>query len=375
MSRATTSGEVRKRAAVSFTRGGLYYAAMLALDEEALRARFSLVEIDEEGVLLDRESGAVFRLNRNARAIWAALIAGASPVTIAAQIVQRFGIAPERAQRDVSAALTEHPDERTAQIAAQNRPAARLEAGRWGETPSGYAFFDRGAVNCEVDRAGTFLRLPAGARPTESEARARIRSVVPRVLALRGIHLLHASAVEIDGALLVITGASGAGKTTSARAFARTGARLVSEDLLIFALSAAGPRAVIDGERTIRAWVAERAMQLARQPEEVIPCAELERCLEGPQLAVGAIWIIDAASRSGGLIGLEPLLRPEALVALMESVYFASSDGGTWSARLEALRDLVAGVTSSRATMPEGLSPLEAGVGAFRQRQREMIAS
>ena len=70
-----------------------------------------------------------------------------------------------------------------------------------------------------------------------------LRSVVPKLLALRGIRVLHASAVEIDGSLLVFSGQSGAGKTTSAKAFAQAGARLVSEDLLVLhARRTEGPR-------------------------------------------------------------------------------------------------------------------------------------
>ena len=367
MSRATTSGSVKNRAVVSFTRGGLYYAGVL--DEAKLRSRFSLVEIDDEGVLLDRESGAVFRLNRTACAIWAELLAGGSLAAVVATMVKRFGIAPHRAKRDARAMLTDLPDDLTTPKVKASRPGL----GRWGETPGGYAFFDGETVACEVDRGGTVLRLPAGAKPTEGEARARIHSVVPRVLALRGIHLLHASAVELDGSLLVITGPSGAGKTTSARAFARTGARLVSEDLLVLEPASVGPRAVITGEATIRAWVAGRGTRLAHRPAEVIACDDLDRCLEGSRLPIGEIWIIHAARRAGGRIELEALSRPDALVALMESVYFASSDTATWDTRFESLRGLVDCVSTSRATMPHGLLELDAGVGAFRQ--REMIAS
>jgi hypothetical protein len=339
------------------------------LDEAALRARYSLVEIDEEGVLLDRESGAVFRLNRTARAIWAQLMAGASLATIVATIVRRFGIARERAERDARATLVDL-------VAAGSYPTAgqiETSACRWQATPAGYAFLNDHVVTCEVDGEGTMLRLPRGARPTEGEARAWVRSVVPRVLALRGIHLLHASAVELDGALTVFTGPSGAGKTTTARAFVRSGARLISEDLLVLAPSSSNRRAVVDGEAAIRRWVAERAARLAVHPDEAIPCDELDRCVDGDHLPIAQVLVIDAARRAGDRIQIEPLSRPDALVALMESVYFASSDTTTWHDRLETLRDLVRTTNTARATMPQGLTPLGASASAFCQ--TEKIAS
>ncbi len=368
MSRATTSTEARKHAAVSSKTGELYYVVML--DEAAARSRFSLIEIDDEGVLLDRDDGAVFRLNRTACTIWAAVMSGQSIPAVAATMARRFGIGSEQAERDVRMALVDRPGDATVGGAATG---AHQSAFRWQETTTGYAFLDHDVITCEVDPGGAMLRLPPHACPTESEARARIRSVVPRILALRGVHLLHASAVELRGALLVITGPSGAGKTTSARAFARTGARLVSEDLLVFEATSAGSRAITSGEATIRAWVAEQSAKLARRPDEPIDCRDLVRCIEGPQVGIGSIWIIDAARRAGHRIELEQLRPVDALVATMESVYFASFDADTWAARFDSLRQLVASVTASRTTMPDGLAALDAAVGLFRQ--SEMIVS
>ncbi len=52
------------------------------------------------------------------------------------------------------------------------------------------------------------------------------------LLYLRGITCLHASAVEIDGAVVAMVGDSGAGKSTTAAAFAHLGYRVLSDDVV-----------------------------------------------------------------------------------------------------------------------------------------------
>ncbi len=56
----------------------------------------------------------------------------------------------------------------------------------------------------------------------------------------------------------------------------------------------------------------------------------------------------------------EELTRPDALIALIESAFFASSDARAAGANaFVPLRDLVCSVATSRVTMPEGLPALE----------------
>lgn len=52
------------------------------------------------------------------------------------------------------------------------------------------------------------------------------------LLYLRGVTCLHASAVEIDGAVVAMVGDSGAGKSTTAAAFAHLGYRVLSDDVV-----------------------------------------------------------------------------------------------------------------------------------------------
>ena len=58
------------------------------------------------------------------------------------------------------------------------------------------------------------------------------RGVLPRILHLRGITSLHASAVAVNGAVIAFCGPSGAGKSTLSAALASRGLPLVTDDVL-----------------------------------------------------------------------------------------------------------------------------------------------
>jgi hypothetical protein len=327
-----------------------------ASDEEQLRARFALVELDGDGVLLDGHSGAIYQLNRTGCQIWAALLRGDSVADISGDLMGRFGLTRAQAERDTLAALHDRPE------ALARAPVDR---GRWSSARGGYAFFQDDALVCEISSAGGTLRLGSGVRPAEPQARAYLKSVAPKILALRRICVLHASAVETEGSLLVFSGRSGAGKTTSARAFARNGARLISEDLLVLGGDLRAPEAVIGGEPAIGAWIAAQAQALAADPTGPIDCRGLDRCVEGARIPVGRILLIDADRRAGDRITLEPLARCDALVALLESIYFASAEAESWRDSFELLRGIATAVPTARASMPRRLLELPGAVKAF----------
>jgi hypothetical protein len=339
------------------------------VNEEALRARFDVMAIDGEGILIDREGGGVYRLNRTACEIWSAVMAGDSVPEISASIASRFGIARERAVEDARSALTDLPV-----LPVRPSPHGGEPTGfSWQETPEGYALLDRGVVICEVDRQGAYLRLAPGAAETEIDARRTIRTVMPRVLALRGIYVLHAAALGIDDAATVLTGASGAGKTTTARAFARTGVELISEDLLVLASSPEGCRAVVEGEAAMRSWVAKAAERAVAALREPLPCDGLDRVADGRSLPIATILLLDVDRRTGDRIQMERLSQTSALIALVDSIFVASTNGAAWRPHLDILRSLVKGATVSVGTMPLGLAALDAAV--LQLRQSEMTAS
>src|SRR5206468_12508877 len=90
-----------------------------------------------------------------------------------------------------------------------------------------------------------------------------VRSLAPKLLFLRGLTVLHASACAAAGQLVAFSGTSQAGKTTTARAFADAGAALVAEDLVVLAPGSARPEVALEGEARVRAWASATAAALA----------------------------------------------------------------------------------------------------------------
>jgi hypothetical protein len=92
--------------------------------------------------------------------------------------------------------------------------------------------------------------------------------VLPLAAALRGLEILHASAVEMAGRAVAFLGSSGVGKTTLATRIVARGARLVTDDVLAVDVANGAVRAYRGGAvarvdpRELRAMTAEERRAL-----------------------------------------------------------------------------------------------------------------
>jgi hypothetical protein len=147
------------------------------------------------------------------------------------------------------------------------------------------------SVTCDDDigfrvwapRHGCYLVSPDGRRvlaappagPAWRWERLVLAQVLPLAAVLRGLELLHASAVVLAGRAVAFLGGSGAGKTTLAGRIAARGAPLVSDDVL--ALETVGPHVQ-----------AHRGSTVARiDPRELRSLTPAERRMLGPVLVRG----------------------------------------------------------------------------------------
>lgn len=129
-----------------------------------------------------------------------------------------------------------------APIAGDSPPAgrvmARLRLGLGGgythvATGSGYELDYHGICRMQVspDHASLCIH-PRPAGPVELVPLLVAGNALAFVLTLRGEAVLHASAVELDGAVLAFAGDPGMGKSTLAALLCAAGGRLVADDVL-----------------------------------------------------------------------------------------------------------------------------------------------
>src|SRR5204863_8634665 len=113
------------------------------------------------------------------------------------------------------------------------------------------------------DLRGTEVKLATADGPPRLLEQLLL-AVVPKIAALRGGTVLHASAfLDLTDQVTAFSGESGAGKTTAARAVTDSGARLVSEDKLVLSPTVGPVSVLIEGERRLEAWVAPAAAEVA----------------------------------------------------------------------------------------------------------------
>lgn len=102
-----------------------------------------------------------------------------------------------------------------------------MDGGAWFRM----SFFDD--IEFDVDAAGTRIRSTwADYQTLEDASTYLLGPVIGFLLRRRGVTGLHASAVAIDGRAVAMAGPAGAGKSTTAAAFARQGFAVLSDDFV-----------------------------------------------------------------------------------------------------------------------------------------------
>jgi hypothetical protein len=89
-------------------------------------------------------------------------------------------------------------------------------------------------MDFELSDDGASIRARLGqTASTDTFWHLLLDQVLPRALSHRRRHVLHAAGVALDGAAVAFVGDTGAGKSTLAGEFARTGNQLLSDDALV----------------------------------------------------------------------------------------------------------------------------------------------
>ncbi len=147
---------------------------------------------------------------------------------------------------------------------------------------------------------------PTAGLPRWRWQRLLIAQVLPLVAALRGLEVLHASAVARHGRAFALAGDSGAGKSTLAAQMALAGNQLLAEDVLAVSLSADGRPQAHPGSTalSLRPDQASLAARLTRSGlAQEIGRDEKEHILldaAAESLPLSAVYHLSLGSSGGG---------------------------------------------------------------------------
>jgi hypothetical protein len=305
--------------------------------------RFELRELAPGALMLDLRFGGLYELNESAAFVWRRHLAGESAERIADGMASRYGLDRLTALEHAEAILAEPVPE------ASTAPSDYL----YERDEDGYLFSFQGRRVFRIDDAAWELTTER----TDLEGtslRFLVRAVAPKLLALKGQTVLHASAVEMRGAVVAFCGISGAGKTSTARAFAEAGAALVAEDQLLVQTTGSGVMASVTSERAVEDWVSEATASLAGSGRASF--APLESVVHGEYRPLREIGFLDRARRTGyETMALDPV---RTAGSTFRNAFFGSDAADRWIDHLEIAASVGQDVVGLELSLPDGLADL-----------------
>jgi hypothetical protein len=182
-----------------------------------------------------------------------------------------------------------------------------------------------------VDREFKAMWVQWGERSSlENALSYLVGPVLGLLLRLRGVVCLHASAVALEEQAVVFVGAEGAGKSTTAAAFAREGFAVLADDIValeerdgIFHVLPAYPRVNL-WPNSVELLYGSRDALPQIMPDWEKRCLELGRNeatrFEERTLPIGAIYLLDG-SKTNQAESAQSLSPQAAMMALVANTY------------------------------------------------------
>lgn len=207
------------------------------------------------------------------------------------------------------------------------------------------------------------------ARPGVSEEAIRLYllgSALGILLHQRGLLVLHANAIVIDGAAVLFMGPSGAGKSTLAAWCAARGYPVLTDDICAVEVSAGGGITVLPGLTRLR-LAADAARNLGVDAAEGELCAASgkreiglprQQAVQASPLRACYLLLEGAADAA---VAIRPLADMEAVAMLMANTYrgFALHELGGSSAHLSACVRVAAAAPCFEARRAKDWAPFE----------------
>ena len=319
--------------------------------------RYLVASYPSGGVVVDLDTGNYFRVDAKAAAACAALTR-ADDAGAVNELTASFGVARAHAERlvaDIRAGLATAP--------VVGPPTGPYHFHR---EEGGFALWHNGERVLVVTDGNLDVSFPDERREDPGpRLEFYVRALAPKILFIRGISVLHASACAANGRLVAFAGMSGAGKTTTAGAFVEAGARAISEDRVVLEPGADRPSVVLDGERRVHAW-ARRVSERLAAGEARVPSNELATVADGAHEGLDVVHFLDATRRHpGSIFAPRTLSEPDGLLALMVNDFLGDSSRDGWRRYFALARKMAANLALIQLDAPSGLSRLGPAARAY----------
>jgi hypothetical protein len=329
---------------------------------DAFAQRYLLARYETGGVVIDLASGNYFRINRTAALVCDALAHAPDPSAAANSVASALGIDTDEAGRVVAEV-----------VAGLDAPGVRGEiqgSYHFFPTESGYELRHGDRRVLEVSSDGGHLRIAAGAAPpAASQLELYVRALAPKLLFQNDVTVLHASCCAAAGKLIAFAGVSGAGKTTTARAFVAAGAIPVSEDLVVLAPGQAAASVLMRGEASVHGWARAMASRLLADPDRPLPVGALAaETIQSPATRLDSILFLDVARRDRSDFRSAPLAEPDALAELLRHDFLGALAAHSWRRFFHAAVALLAQIDARALWAPAGVDGLTAAAARYISR-------
>lgn len=261
----------------------------------------------------------------------------------------------------------------------QGQPNLRVRTIEGGKY---FGFFYSDGARFIIDRSGREVCADWPENYTlEDVCTYLIGPVIAFVLRLRGITCLHASAIVVEDHAVVLFGLAGAGKSTTAAAFALRGYPVLSDDVVV--LADYGDRFDVQpGYPRINLW--PDSVRALFGSEEALPpitptwdkrylSLDQNGCqFQSTPLPVGAIYILDERETELSTPVIEAMVGGEAIMTLVANIYVNYLlDREMRTTEFDVLRRLLAEVPVRRVRPtadPSGIFALREAIAADARR-------
>lgn len=329
--------------------------AHLEADIATLRTCFAAATFADGGLLIHLRSGDFFNLDAVGSAIWGAIVGNPTGEQVVAAAAGSLQVSLDEAGLLVAQAIAQ------ARAVKDHPPAG------------GPRFYDDGNVLSlrngpdaiySFDRRSLVLSSSAELRAKpDDEVAAALRIVVPKIFGGWYPLALHASAARVVDRVVLFSGDSGAGKTTTARLLSEEvpDSRIICEDVVLLS-ERNGAMMIVDGaEEAIQSWMIEATAALVTRREVSVSVEPLQHNLRLLQerIPLHKIIFLDITRRGGQEWSFAPLKRSAALRRLFLNSFFHSSDATALRFHLAACCALANQLVAADAlAIPGGLADI-----------------